>query len=165
MASQAMAGPSRPRESAANPVARRPAALPVSPASAGRRPARPRADVGNSSGPYTPRAGTAAAPMTDPTTAQAHSPTPDDRNTMAAHTVPTASATAPTGRRPRVSARRPPMTTPSTPGVPVPRVNAVIATAENPCSVSRYRLAKNEAGVANSATSTAEAASSQNLEP
>jgi hypothetical protein len=93
--------------------------------------------VGNSSGPYTPSAGRAAAPITAPINPQIHRSAPEDRYSNAVVTADTATATAPTGRRPRVSASRPPTTTPMMLGAPVTKANRVMPNAENPCSVVR----------------------------
>ena len=79
--------------------------------------------------------------------------------------VPAATPNAPTGRRPRVSARRPPTTSPIPPGVLVTRVKAVICHAANPSSSRRNSLSSCAAGAVNNASSSADAARSQKREP
>ena len=79
--------------------------------------------------------------------------------------VPAATPKAPTPRRPRVSASRPPITSPMPPGVLVRMLNTVICSAEKPSSSRRNSLSSCEAGAVNSASSSAEAASSQKREP
>jgi hypothetical protein len=79
--------------------------------------------------------------------------------------VPTATPKAPTPRRPRRSASRPPMTSPIPPGVFVTIVNSVIRRAEKPCSSRRNSFSSCAAGAVKVARRNADAASSQNLDP
>src|SRR5262249_54781985 len=113
----------------AHPAATRPMLDPTS-ASIEMRPlALPRLPVGNSSAPYTPRAGTAAPPITAAAVDDTHMGQPPSENWMTVKIEPPASAIAPTSRRPRVSASFPPATMPTAPGVFVHSVNSEILAA------------------------------------
>jgi hypothetical protein len=111
--------------------------------------ARPRKDVGNSSGPYTLRAGTRAAAKMEPTVAVSHMAGPSSVNDRARRTVPTTVPTAPTTRRPRVSAKRPPTTMPMLAGVDVVMMNSDTAAADIPRSSRRNSVRNCDCGVVN----------------
>ena len=128
--------------------------------------ARPRSDVGNSSGPYTRDgghdhgAGDGGRRPTAPTSAIRRA------STMATvSSVPAATPNAPTGRRPRCrpGVRRPRARSP--PGVLVRMVKTVICHAAKPSSSRRNSLSSCDAGAVNRASRRADAASSQKREP
>ena len=122
--------------------------------------AAPRAAVGNSSGPYTPRAGTAMAPNTDPRSENIQIDQPPTRYIPTVKTTPAPTPTAPISRRPRRSASLPPITIPSPPGVFVRIWKTVIVPAEKPRSVRRYSLRNDDAGSTNSDRDSPDADSS-----
>src|SRR4051794_3443500 len=100
-----------------------------------------------------------------PTTDQPHMLQPEVTKNNKVAIVPALNAIAPTGRRPRVSAKRPPTTTPMPPGVFVSNVNAEMRAAEKPRSTLRYRFKKNDAGATNRLLRKPEMASSQKRRP
>src|SRR5881275_3203110 len=87
-ASVAIAGPRAPNESPSVPASTRPAALPASAQIEMSPLARPRNDVGNSSGPYTPSAGIDAADTMVPISGQNQSGQPSAKKKATVHTVP-----------------------------------------------------------------------------
>ena len=75
-----------------------------------------------------------------------HMAGPPNANDRATSTVPTLAATAPTTRRPRVSASRPPTTIPMLAGVDVSTMNTEIMSALMPRSSRRYSVRNCDCG-------------------
>ena len=87
-------------------------------------------------------------------------PRPPTTNDRAMRAAPTLAARAPTTRRPRVSARRPPTTIPMLAGVDVITMNSEIMAALMPRSSRRYSLRNWDCGPAKMLYSSQMAATS-----
>ena len=96
---------------------------------------------------------------------QTHNDQPVDPKAMTDRIVPAPTPTAPTSRRPRTSAIRPPTTTPMAAGVAVSSVKSVMRAPEKPRTSLRKSLPSWLAGVANTASRKTVLASNQKRRP
>ena len=103
-------------------------------------PAMLRTVVGNNSPRYTAIAGYDTPNASPPAMATIHIVVPDVLNDSANKNAPTGTIVAPSMRRPRSSAMRPPTMRPIEAGALVATVNNATSAAEYPRSSFRYRF-------------------------